>query len=196
MYRITREGTFAYNRETKERMQKPKWPDYQGYAHSSEWYPAYYRYLSAMKVWDAFVKALPEEISYKRPNLVHATEKGIPVPRTGSRRWHSGKNSGKTGVIGSSRVLPHRYMDEGDKGKGHNRHIKRLERALWRSEALEELREEQESYYVEEYDWTDYLRLTDPQDYVWVNDDDIEDHSEYEDRFGCNDPYCLQCYGW
>lgn len=129
----------AFNTLTRERMEKPVYPRLSEYdGDLSAWYKATYRHVSALKIWDAFVEACPRETTWQRPKLVHATEKGIPVPHTGRSRWHSAKNSGKTGVIGSSRMLPHRYMDEGDKGKGHNRHIKRLERALWQREWIDE----------------------------------------------------------
>jgi hypothetical protein len=145
----------AFNRLTRESMEKPSYPRLSEFdGDISEWYRATYRYVSALKIWDAFVEAMPPAIQYERPKLVHATEKGVPVPRTGRSRWHSGKNSGKSGVIGNSRVLPHRYMDEGDKGATHNRHIKRVERSLWRSEALEDLRDyngTEESYSVAEW---------------------------------------------
>src|SRR5690242_14795116 len=124
-YWITRHGTYAFNRETKERMEKPKWPSYTDYAHDSEWYPAYYRYVSEMKKWDAFVKALPEDYRYERPKLRHATVKGVPVAgiRSGGRRKY--KNG--AGVSANSRVLSHHYRDEGERGQAHRREIKRKE---------------------------------------------------------------------
>lgn len=149
-YWITRTGTYAFNRETGERMEQPKWPDHMQYAHNSEWLPAYYRYVSAMKVWDAFVEALPYDYGYKRHRLTHATEKGVPVPRTGCygrRKYVNG-----SGVSANSRVLSHRYRDEGEKGKILRREIKRKERALWRSEATQEIQE----YRDYECGWTLY----------------------------------------
>lgn len=178
MYRITRTGVYAFNRLTGERMEKPKRPSAWEHEHMSEWLPLYYQYISDMKKWDAFVAALPAEYVYKRPKLVHATEKGVPVPhlRSGGRR----KYVNGAGVSANSRVLPHRYADEGDKGKGHRREIRRKERAQWLSEWQQEERET----YAEEYDWTDYERLTDPRDYTW---DGYEwDTDEYE---------CAYCMG-
>jgi hypothetical protein len=171
-YRITREGTFAFNRITKERMRKPVWPSYTDYAHDSEWYPAYYRYVSEMKLWDAFVKALPDDYRYERPKLTHATVKGVPVAgiRSGGRRKY--KNG--AGVSANSRVLSHHYRDEGERGKAHRREIKRKERAMWLREWQEEQENQGDPYG---YDWTDYDALTDPYDFY-----DVE---EYE----C--PYCM-----
>lgn len=108
-------------------------------------------------------------------------DKGIPVPGTGSSRWHSGKNSGKTGVIGSSRMLPHRYMDEGDKGKSHNRHIKRLERRLWLQDWLDEGYDHEDAVTVGEW----FSRSSE-----WWEVDDSED---WEPR-DCGNRYCEICY--
>jgi hypothetical protein len=38
------------------------------------------------------------------------------------------------GVSGSSRIVPHRYADEGDKGPWFRRLIRRREAKLWRGE--------------------------------------------------------------
>lgn len=169
----------AFNRLTGESMSKPQRPSMFEYEHLSEWLPAHYQYISDMKKWDAFIAELPSTYTYERPKLKHAQEKGIPVARTGSRRWHSGKNSGKAGVIGNSRVLPHRYMDEGDKGKAHNRHIKRVERAQWRAEWEQEQQEtEYYGYTVEEY----------------YCDDDYDEWDDY-DESPYGDDYCETCHG-
>lgn len=63
-----------------------------------------------------------------------------PVPRTGRRRWHSKRNrAGRpNGLLSASRVLPHRYADEGDNGPWFRRILRRRERALWTAEANEE----------------------------------------------------------
>ncbi|AXH66513.1 hypothetical protein SEA_STARBOW_259 [Streptomyces phage Starbow] len=71
--------------------------------------------------------------------------KGIPIPGTGRRTCggyccHS--SSGKSGVMGGSRILAHRYMDELDNGKWHRREIRRKEKAFWLSEALSEIEED------------------------------------------------------
>ncbi|WP_128378527.1 hypothetical protein [Streptomyces cavernae] len=60
----------------------------------------------------------------------------IPVAGTGRSRYHSKKNrAGKpNGVMSSSRLLPHRYADEGDKGPQFRRTIRRLENIQWRRE--------------------------------------------------------------
>jgi len=128
----------AFNRETHERMEKPEYPRLSEFdGDISLYYKATYRYVSQTKVWDAFVESLPPAIEYKRPKLVHATEKGVPVPhlRSGGRRKH--KNG--AGVSANSRILPHRVADDGEKGKGHRREIKRKERVQWLSEWQEEL---------------------------------------------------------
>jgi hypothetical protein len=59
-----------------------------------------------------------------------------PVSGTGRFRC-SGPccRSGRPGgVSGNSRVLPHRYLDEGDNGPAHRRLIRRLEGRMWRRE--------------------------------------------------------------
>jgi hypothetical protein len=170
-------GEYAYNWRTGERMLKPERPRLGMEGHISEWQAAYYYYCSQMKIYDAFVEECPPFPHWQRPKLKHATEKGIPVPRTGARRWHSGKSSGKTGVIGSSRMLPHRYMDEGDKGAIHNRHIKRVERAQWLSEWQEDSNSE------EAYDTAEWFESV----YVWWEVDDY-DESPYDD-------WCETCNG-
>ena len=131
----------GFNRETRERMEKPEYPRLSEFDGDISLYTkATYRYVSEMKVWDAFVESLPPAYEYKRPKLVHATEKGVPVPgiRSGGRRKY--KNG--AGVSANSRVLSHHYRDEGEKGKGHRREIKRKERALWLSEWHQEQQEE------------------------------------------------------
>lgn len=81
-------------------------------------------------------------------SVVRATEyansaKGIPIPRSGlyRKRWspHATRNSG---VMGNSRILAHRYMDELDNGRWHRREIRRKERAAWMAEAIAEMEEE------------------------------------------------------
>lgn len=110
------------------------WEDW--LAHRQEWCD-FWAWLSKRRF-----HALPEE-------------KGIPVPGTGAKRYHSKKSSGKTGVSGSSRILPHRYMDEGDNGKGHRREVRRKERPLWISEVQEELNGDQEAYTVRAWFYDD-----------------------------------------
>lgn len=51
--------------------------------------------------------------------------------------WY--RRSERGGVIGNSRIVPHRYHDEGDNGPTHRREIKRAEKRLWRKEADEEM---------------------------------------------------------
>lgn len=180
----------AINRLTGERMQRPEFPESLRYSHYSEYYQAYYRYVSEMKLWDAFIARMPKVESYKRPKLRHATEKGIPVAglRDGARR----KYVNGSGVSANSRILPHRYADEGEKGKGHRREIRRKEETLWRAEAVQEMEEYQDyeggwSLYeydaCDEYDWTDYDRLTDPREYSW------DGYEWDEDEYECN--YCM-----
>lgn len=153
----------------------------------------YHTFPDTLKGWDAWREnraAWYEYWAWNAKRRFHALpeEKGIPVPGTSAKRWHSGKNSGKTGVIGSSRMLPHRYMDEGDKGKGHNRHIKRLERALWQREWLDEGYDVEDAYSASEW----YSRTSE-----WWEDDDTDDDygtlvAEWYDM-GCGDPDCSIC---
>jgi hypothetical protein len=166
MYRIR-----AFNRTTGESMQRPEFPRLLDYPHNSDWYQAYYVYLSAVKRFDAFAAECPAFPAYQRPKMVHATERGIPVPRTGYRRWNSGANKGKTGVIANSHVVSHRYMDEGDKGSSLRREIKRKERILVSQEIAEGI----EEYRME----------------TEIPDDEYEDYYE----FGCGDSLCSVC-GW
>lgn len=151
------------------------------------------------KGWDAWMEYRESLYAYwdvlaKRRFHALPEDKGTPVPGTGKSRWHSRKDSGKAGVIGSSRVLPHRYMDEGDKGKAHNRRIKRVERAQWLSEAMAELQEE---YDAEEYDWTDYAVLTDPYDYPsfdsYMETEELWETANYNQL--PYDDYCETCSG-
>jgi hypothetical protein len=60
----------------------------------------------------------------------------IPVANTGRSRLHSKKNrAGRpNGVMANSRILPHRYADEGDKGQRFRRTIRRLEKVAWQRE--------------------------------------------------------------
>lgn len=60
----------------------------------------------------------------------------VPVPGTGRSRWHARKNrAGRpNGLLGSSRIIPHRYEDEGDKGPWFRRIVRRREARLWRKE--------------------------------------------------------------
>lgn len=48
------------------------------------------------------------------------------------------KRSKNGGVIGNSRIVPYRYMDENDNGPAHRREIKRREKRLWKKEIEEE----------------------------------------------------------
>lgn len=127
----------AFNYETREFMNKPEYPRFSDYGYISEWLPAYYAYLSAKKVYDAFAAECPEYPMWERPKMVHAKKRGIPVPRTGYRRWHSEANKGKSGVIANSHVVSHRYMSEGEKGPDLRREIKRKERVMVASEIAE-----------------------------------------------------------
>lgn len=88
----------------------------------ADWY-AFWRYLANLRFHT------PQE------------DKGVPVEGTGKYRWHSGKNSGKTGVSGNSHVVSHRYMGEGDKGPGHRREIKVKERVMVNAEIREGMEE-------------------------------------------------------
>lgn len=131
----------AFNRLTRETMVKPVYPRLSEYdGDISAWYKATYRYVSAMKLWDAFVEACPREITWQRPKLVHATEKGVPVPGTYKRSRRKYVNG--SGVSANSRILSHHYRDEGEKGQGHRREIRRKERVQWQREWEQEQQSE------------------------------------------------------
>ncbi|MET8691761.1 hypothetical protein ABZV65_04350 [Streptomyces bauhiniae] len=59
----------------------------------------------------------------------------LPIPGTGGKRGRYSTRS--RGVSGSSRIIPHRYPDEGDRGPNFRRQIRKREDALWRKEASE-----------------------------------------------------------
>lgn len=48
--------------------------------------------------------------------------------KSGWKYWYRGRG----GVSGGSRIVPHRYMDEGDNGPAHRREIRRRESRFWR----------------------------------------------------------------
>lgn len=54
-----------------------------------------------------------------------------PVPGAGRSRWHRRRSRG---VSANSRMVRHRYADEGDKGQWFRRFIRRREERMWRSE--------------------------------------------------------------
>lgn len=56
--------------------------------------------------------------------------RSAPVPRTGRTKRRKYRHA-RTGTVGS-KVLPHRYGDEGVKGPKHRRQIRRREERLWR----------------------------------------------------------------
>lgn len=56
---------------------------------------------------------------------------GAPIAGTGRWRVHRRRSRG---VSASSRIVPHRYRDEGDKGRPFRRLIRRREERLWRRE--------------------------------------------------------------
>ncbi|MFE6493395.1 hypothetical protein [Streptomyces sp. NPDC057748] len=59
----------------------------------------------------------------------------LPIPHTGRRRWHRRRSRG---VSASSRIIPHRYADEGDRGRWFRRLVRRREEKQWVREAREE----------------------------------------------------------
>lgn len=63
-------------------------------------------------------------------------DKGIPVPHTG--KWNRRKHANGSGVSASSRILSHRYADEGEKGTLIRREVRRKERAQWLSDWIDE----------------------------------------------------------
>lgn len=178
MYRVR-----AFNRLTGESMERPEMPRIMAFDHMSDWLPAYYSYVSAMKVFEAFAAQCPAFPMWERPKMKHAERKGIPVPRTGYRRWHSGANKGKSGVIANSHVVSHRYMSEGDKGPSLRREIKRKERVIVALEIAEGL----DDYYADVED--EYLSSL-PEWELW----EYEGYPEYDEYgYECGDPYCDIC---
>lgn len=64
--------------------------------------------------------------------------RGLPVPGTGKQAWRSAYTNRRAGVssgiLSRERHLPHRYMDEGDKGPKFRRQLRRISEAAWRRE--------------------------------------------------------------
>ena len=93
---------------------------------------------------DAYYADLWANWEVVKPRMRHATaeERGEPVSGRGrrhhyhSRKDHAGRSNG---VSSGSRILPHRYRDEGDKGKHHRREIRRRETLVWHAEVWEAL---------------------------------------------------------
>lgn len=56
-----------------------------------------------------------------------------PVPGTGRFKRRKYKHA-RTGTVGS-KILPHRYGDEGEKGPQFRRLVRRSEGRAWRAEA-------------------------------------------------------------
>ncbi|AYB70842.1 hypothetical protein SEA_YABOI_264 [Streptomyces phage Yaboi] len=88
-------------------------------------------------------------VGHRRSVAFANSAKGIPIPGTGRRSCRCGfcsqNSSANGGVSASSRILPHRYADEGEKGPLLRREIRRKERAVWLAEAFEEMMEDYES---------------------------------------------------
>jgi hypothetical protein len=182
--------------------------------------------VEAEENWREYSQARDAHWAWMRGRRFHALpeDKGIPVSHTGKRKRRKCTNG--AGVSASSRVLSHYYADEGDKGRWVRKVVRNRERALWLSEWQDEQDNQGDPYG---YDWTDYLRLTDPQDYVYpavyttgvttldesqwdMEDDNYSDytcgdtycdmcsfivpkeHTEYEERYGCDLPDCVECY--
>ena len=163
-------------------------------------------------------------VIYSRCNSIEAAwnrdVKGVPVPYTGGKKWRKGANG--SGVSASSRVLSHYYADEGEKGRYVRKLVRSRERAMWLSEWQEEQNEdavygyavdtysagewftddpyEWDSYYGEEdYDDTDSwidMGCGDPYCDICEREFriDVEFHTEWEERFGCSLPDCVECY--
>lgn len=65
-----------------------------------------------------------------------AANRGVPVPGTGVRHYRKSVNG--AGVSANSRILPHRYADEGEKGKAHRKQIRHAEEMMWRADWVDE----------------------------------------------------------
>jgi hypothetical protein len=148
------------------------------YPHDSEWYVAYYRHCSALKVWNSFVASCPPLPEYKRSKLRHATEKGIPVSGLRSGRGGCWKPVNGHGVSAGSHVLSHRYACEGDKGTSVRREVRRKEDRLWRKEVERENLSEAacsvaEWFMVDPYAWDFYYGEDDYDSFDLVEDYEI-----------------------
>lgn len=55
------------------------------------------------------------------------------VPGTGRKRYH---RTTQGGVSASSKVVSHRYADEGEKGRSMRRLVRRREERLWKREEI------------------------------------------------------------
>lgn len=149
----------------------------------------------------------------------HPEDKGIPVEGTGVRRHRRSWTHNGTSVSSGSHVLSHYYADEGDKGRWVRKLVRRRERAMWLSEWQTEQNEDAyQGYAVDAYDAGEWFSSQSLM-WDWYEDDyDVDSlydnysdfdcgdpycdlcsfiipsHSEYEERYGCNLPDCVECY--
>lgn len=115
-------------------------------------------------------------------------DKGIPVPHTGVRRYRKSVNG--SGVSASSRVLSHYYANEGEKGSYVRKLVRSRERQMWRDEWLTEQNED--AYYgyaVDTYSAGEWFS-DDPYEWDWYYGED--DYPMWVDM-GCGDPHCVMC---
>lgn len=107
-------------------------------------------------------------------------DKGIPVPHTGYQRKFKYANG--SGVSANSRILSHRYADEGEKGRNIRREVRRKERAQWLSEWQREQNEDAEYGYARDAysagEWFD----DNPYTWDWYYGEDDYDPEDYYPR--------------
>lgn len=105
-------------------------------------YKSFSEFPETVKGWEAWQAQCAEWAVYRewqRKRRFHALpeDKGIPVPHTGYGRTYKHKNG--SGVSANSRILSHRYADEGEKGALIRREVRRKERAQWLMDAAWEM---------------------------------------------------------
>lgn len=120
-------------------------------------------------------------VSYVIEREMATRTKGVPIPGVSFQRRYKHVNG--SGVSASSRVLSHHYADEGEKGKGIRRQIRRIERRMWRDEWLREQFESEEF----DYDVNEWFE-SEPLVWDWYDDDD------YWESRDCGNRYCEICY--
>lgn len=164
--------------------------------------PAYKSFSSfpeTVKGWEAWQTQCAEWAAYRefcRKRRFHALpeDKGIPVPHTGYQRKFKYANG--SGVSANSRILSHRYADEGEKGRNIRREVRRKERAQWLSEWQREQNEDAEYGYARDaYSAGEWF---DDNPYMWdwyYGEDDYDSEDYYPRAWDDLWDYCDHCGG-
>lgn len=144
-------------------------------------YKSFSEFPETAKGWEAWVQQCKEWEAYRewhRKRRFHALpeDKGIPVEGTGKISYRKHKNG--SGVSANSRILPHRYADEGEKGKLIRKQVRHRERALWLSDWMDEGYDHEDGFSVS--DWFGSAEL------VWDWDYEETDNP-------CGDAWCKIC---